>query len=891
MAHGNSDGASDPSGSSINTDTFIPFMRDVVRCESALRELNLMWRLIEASAKMNCPEEAHSILPMMAATRAGFQRLEGDLVHSLVQESLGEVMAEIGTHAHHVIDIVVRNLYERTADVGFLATDQDLCRFVAGITTDPGPVLQRLREYRNKYTVYDEIMLLDREGAVLAQIDEDAPVEGSHDPLIAQTLASAGHVETFRATPLRPGKEHALIYSQRMLDPRTGQPAGVLCLSFAFHSEMEGIFHARQGRNQRNIALLLDADDRVIASSDALWIPVGAQVPVNLSGAPQLLVHGGRTYLVRTVAAQGYQGYPGPPGWKGQVMVPVELAFSAKLQRTIDALDPAIAQGLLAHAKTFCPPLYEIVTAADTIRRVVWNGQVMTAGKQGAAQKLKAVLEQIGETGARTNEVFTQSIRDLYDTVLSSRMRDSMFLTQLLVDLLDRNLYERANDCRWWALTPELRALLADAAQGKLRAEDVTTACRILEHINSLYTVYTRLVVYDRTGRIVAASRPTCKDGSSVLGTRIDPATLAAVLTLPDTQSYHVSPWQPSPLDEGRLTYVYHAAIRAPGAASEVVGGIGIVFNSSVEFDAMLRGATASKPNTHTVFVHRTGQVIASTDPARPPGHTMALPADLLALPNGHSTSRAMVHDGHYCIVGCSASHGYREFKRSDGYRDDVLALSFESLGAVQAGALDAVQRRRTVLTADVGQAEAQEMATFFIDAGLFAFKAEEVLEALPASAIAAVSAGRMPYCVGTLARKAHGSVTGYVWVFDLGQLLRGAPSEITPDSQVIVLEHAGRRVGLLVNELHGVTAFARSRIFDAPNVLGNQAQLVTALIQPDPAPGEPPLLVQCLDAGRLLQALRNSTLSAVQDAAAAPLPAIENAPPAAQAVVQLRAA
>jgi chemotaxis signal transduction protein len=148
-----------------------------------------------------------------------------------------------------------------------------------------------------------------------------------------------------------------------------------------------------------------------------------------------------------------------------------------------------------------------------------------------------------------------------------------------------------------------------------------------------------------------------------------------------------------------------------------------------------------------------------------------------------------------------------------------------------------------------------------------------------------------MPYSVGTLARKAHGSVTRYVRVLDLGQLLRGAPSEITPDSQVIVLEHAGRRVGLLVNELHGVTAFARSRIFDAPNVLGNQAQLVTALIQPDPAPGEPPLLVQCLDAGRLLQALRNSTLSAVQDAAAAPLPAIENAPPAAQAVVQLRAA
>src|SRR5690606_38515569 len=119
-----------------------------------------------------------------------------------------------------------------------------------------------------------------------------------------------------------------------------------------------------------------------------------------------------------------------------------------------------------------------------------------------------AVLEQIGETGARTNEVFTQSIRDLYDTVLGASMRDSELLTRLLVDLLDRNLYERANDCRWWALTPELRALLADVAAGCASDADHAAACRILEHINSLYTVYGRLVVYDRQGRIVAASRP-----------------------------------------------------------------------------------------------------------------------------------------------------------------------------------------------------------------------------------------------------------------------------------------------------------------------------------------------------------------------------------------------
>ncbi|WP_353618872.1 hypothetical protein [Paenacidovorax monticola] len=163
------------------------------------------------------------------------------------------------------------------------------------------------------------------------------------------------------------------------------------------------------------------------------------------------------------------------------------------------------------------------------------------------------------------------------------------------------------------ALTPELRALLADEAAGCASTADREEACRILEHINGLYTVYTRLVVYDREGRIVAASRPALTDGASAIGTRIESDTLAAVLALQGSQAYHVTPWRESALDGGRATYVYHAAVRAPDGADLVVGGIGIVFNAAVEFDAMLQGATADKPQTRTVFVDRAGRVLASS--------------------------------------------------------------------------------------------------------------------------------------------------------------------------------------------------------------------------------------------------------------------------------------
>jgi hypothetical protein len=201
----------------------------------------------------------------------------------MVHQSVTGVMAALATQAQNVIDTLVRNLYERTADVGFLATDSMLCRYVAGLADGVG-VQERLRAYRSKYTVYNEILLVGLDGTVLAQTDGDSPVEGSQDPLLLRTLQSSSYVETFRATDLRPHQTHALIYSQRMLHPQTGEPIGVLCLSFDFDGEMRGIFGARaaglQGSNNgvRSVGLLVNGSGQVLASSDPHWI--GADSPV-----------------------------------------------------------------------------------------------------------------------------------------------------------------------------------------------------------------------------------------------------------------------------------------------------------------------------------------------------------------------------------------------------------------------------------------------------------------------------------------------------------------------------------------------------------------------------------------------------------------------------------
>ena len=142
-------------------EAFIPFMRSVAQCEKQLENLNFTWGMIEATAKMNCPAEAKTILPTMGATREGFGRLERQLIENLVQENIRKVVLEIGSKAQVAVDILIRNLYERTADVGFLATDEDIRDFIRQRKEAPDQetlegekarILRRLQEYRDKYT-------------------------------------------------------------------------------------------------------------------------------------------------------------------------------------------------------------------------------------------------------------------------------------------------------------------------------------------------------------------------------------------------------------------------------------------------------------------------------------------------------------------------------------------------------------------------------------------------------------------------------------------------------------------------------------------------------------------------------------------------------------------
>jgi hypothetical protein len=241
---------------------------------------------------------------------------------------------------------------------------------------------------------------------------------------------------------------------------------------------------------------------------------------------------------------------------------------------------------------------------------------------------------------------------------------------------MDRNLYERANDCRWWALTTAFREQLK---KPEITTQDQQNISDILHYINELYTVYSNLYVYDAKGIIIAVSQAEQQHlvGQSVAS---QSAALEA-LENNDSQKYTVSAFVPCEQYNERHTYIYNAAITGL-KDSEVIGGIGIVFDSEPQFAAMLNDTLPTDSQEQVItgcfalYCQRDGLIVSATDncPQRV-GEYCKVEQSLLDLENGQQQSLMMHYQGIRYAVGVAVSKGYREYKTTGDYNNDILAF------------------------------------------------------------------------------------------------------------------------------------------------------------------------------------------------------------------------
>ncbi len=848
---------------------FSPHIKSVAQCKEILRDLNSTWGLVSAIAEISCPSEAATILPAMEATKQGFVDLEHKLTHQLVSEEIKKTCLDLESKAQVSIDILVRNLYERTADIGFLATNADICNFVSasdkGDPTETDLIHYLLDEYGSKYTVYDDIIILDRHSTILARLDRStaSSVEPCDDQIIERTLkSSANYLESFGKTQLRPATDRALIYSKCIINPLDESVLGVLCLSFRFDNEMAGIFRSLQKQGDKTVMLLLNANAEIIASSDHDHIALGRIIEtIPETNAYGIVDFAGREYLAVTHRGRPYQGYTGQK-WYGHAMIPLHYAFSTS------ASDIEMNAEITRHGDALTTELSSLIATAATdvnlfLHKVIWNGQIMAANQHGNLLSLKAILKQLRSMGARTAQALADSSSKLHFTMIASELRTAESVARLMIDIMDRNLYERSNDCRWWALTSEIRRILSAP---KLSPTDTEKMTDILTYINNLYTVYTRLFIYDNKGNIVAEST-LHNDATHSVGRQVNASYVQSTFSLQSPQEYRVSAFEPTWLYENNPTYIYNAAIRHCDESNNIVGGIGIVFDASPEFKHMLEDCLPDKAGAFGLFVERpSGRIIASTrDSIYHDGDILWIDPEFFSLPEGTGKARIIEHKNTYYAVGCYSSRGYREFKTSGDYQNDVAAFVFIPIG--EHASVNELSKREIInYPQEPIYGEIVDLATFYIGAQLYAFYAADLLEAVDGSLINRLP-GVKSYIIGSLmyADTTHTNTTathsatpiividGYALINDENHPKQRAIN----DGVVLIVRSQESLIGLWVDTIDAVCSFDKAAIRTMNNLMHCDGGYVKSLVHIPESTLIGKMLV-ILDQNLLLQTVRN---------------------------------
>lgn len=140
------------------------------------------------------------------------------------------------------------------------------------------------------------------------------------------------------------------------------------------------------------------------------------------------------------------------------------------------------------------------------------------------------------------------------------------------IDLIDRNLYERTADVRWWATDGSVVDALT-----KKTPESYSHASKRLEVILQAYTVYYDLVLADADGRIIANANA---DQYSSVDTMVnDTKWFTSAMKTKGGNEFGFESVHRSPLVSNNLALVYSCAVREGGnTKGKAIGVLGVIF-------------------------------------------------------------------------------------------------------------------------------------------------------------------------------------------------------------------------------------------------------------------------------------------------------------------------
>lgn len=312
------------------------------------------------------------------------------------------------------------------------------------------------------------------------------------------------------------------------------------------------------------------------------------------------------------------------------------------------------------------------------------------------ANEVKHVSERITDIAQTLTSELAGSLAEL------SALGDSMIgqleqhrgqrLTDLahhMIEIIDRNLYERSCDVRWWATDAALVEVL-----GAPSPQAVRHACQRLGVILDSYTVYLDLWVADASGRIVANGRPDRYPGVIGADASRHPWFLAAMRT-PSGADYAAFDVRRAKLLHNAEVATYATAIREDGEThGRPIGALGIFFDWAPQARAVVQGVPLlphERAVTRCLLLDAEHRVLASSD-----GEGVLLERFALRRQRGatgaNAASSGFYHADGDGMIGYALTPGYETYEGLGWYgvvqqRPESAASGMECTSAVPSAA------------------------------------------------------------------------------------------------------------------------------------------------------------------------------------------------------------
>ncbi|WMW23390.1 cache domain-containing protein [Methanolobus mangrovi] len=545
----------------------------------------------------------------------------------------------------------------------------------------------RLEDIKTSYTLYRDLVIADSEGYVIANSNslrrsDVLGIRVNDEDWFTRALKTKNGTE-YIAEDICPSKveeQLSLVYSTAVREDSNedGNVLGAMGIYFDFQGEAKIILDEYMPLTQEGIiqdgcySMFTSSDGKIIASTDEDILEVGtkAHIPRN----NRALVDGGQAnaYMafegvesaIFSSRTDGYLEYRGL-GWSSHIILPKSHIFVDTIEDGGYNIESKELMNSNINPDINKQTYAKIQNDKTEILLISINGTIYGSKMGVRGDQLGPIFNQITQSSNFITSKMEGLLQEMAAVELQLNLKTLENFAKQAIDLIDRNLFERSADIRWWSTDEYFwKALLNPSEEEFMKASDR------LKVINGSYTMYRNLFLADLNGVIRACSNTELMSELSELDVS-DHIWFEEGARTSRSSQYAVQDVMNSSLEKDKQrSLIYAGGVRKNGEREgKSIGVLGVLFDWDTEAKTILSTCLPKDrkgeiiPGSVAVYVNHDFEVIETTgNEDFSVGSILTLPDEVSALHSGEKISGLFEFNDQKYIYGACKTKGYREY-------------------------------------------------------------------------------------------------------------------------------------------------------------------------------------------------------------------------------------